>query len=242
MSLGTGNADSMTPAKITGLPANIKDVAAGYASFYYALTDDGELYGWGYRWLYLGLYDPNNGYAPQPTPKALKSALKLPQPVAQISADHMSTHVILTDGTLWGWGDDAMGEVGDGQELDYVHMYNCAWDYATNLWVYHPVQIAKDAGPFAKVWSNSAYDFYDYAMTVDGKLYSWGRNKTGILGNGVYPLAANGNLGTSSNMCATYPNSWDVTVPTLVDPLHVTPKGQNSPCCVANPTGQDCGG
>ena len=99
------------------------------------------------------------------------------------------------------------------------------------------MRIAPDVSNFVKIFAHSPYDFYDYAETADGKLYSWGRNKTGTLGNvRLYPLAANGDLaGTSSLMAADYPNSWDVTSPMQVDPLTATPMGVNSPYCVANP-------
>ena len=51
--------------------------------------------------------------------------------------------------------------------------------------------------------------FYSYAVTASGTLYSWGRNKTGILGNGVLPTGDAG----------TYPDSWNVPVATKVSPL-----------------------
>jgi alpha-tubulin suppressor-like RCC1 family protein len=151
----------------------------------------------------------------------------------------MTTHVILTDGSLWGWGDDAEGEVGDGHELDYS-LHNYSWDYSTNLWVDKPVRIVPGVSNFTRVFAHSPFDFYDYALTDDGHLYSWGRNKTGTLGNGVYPLAANGNGGKSSQMSAQYPNSWDVTTPTLVEPFTVMPEGANSPFCIAHPDAGDC--
>lgn len=237
----TGATDGYTPHKVVDLPSNVIDVVVGFASFAYALTADGDLYGWGYRGAYLGLGGTNN-YQPTPTPVPLKSVLNLPHPVVAIAADFMTTHVILSDGTLWGWGDDAMGEVGDGQELDFSKTATpYAWDWGSfELMVKTPVQIVPGVSNFVKVFANSAYDFYDYALTADGKLYSWGRNKTGTLGNGVYPLAANGNVGTSSNMAAQYPNSWDVPLATLVTPMTAQPKGVNSPYCVANPTANGC--
>jgi alpha-tubulin suppressor-like RCC1 family protein len=238
----TGATDGYTPRKVVDLPVDIVDVAVGYASFAYALTAAGQLYGWGYRGPYLGLGTDADEYVPTPTPIPLETVLDLPRPVVSVVADFMTTHVILDDGSLWGWGDDAQGEVGDGQELDFSKTATpYAWDFGSyELMVRKPVRIAPNVTDFVKVFANSAYDFYDYALTADGKLYSWGRNKTGTLGNGVYGLAANGNEGTSSQMEATYPNSWDVPLATLVSPFTVQAKGVNSPYCVANPTAPDC--
>jgi alpha-tubulin suppressor-like RCC1 family protein len=226
--------NSYTPHKVVDLPANIVDIAVGYSSFAYALTADGDLYGWGYRGAYLGLGTDSNNYQPTPTPIPLKTVLDLPHPVVSVVADMITTHVILSDGTLWGWGDSAQGEVGNGQELDFSQTATpYAWDYtAFQLMVRKPVQIVPGVSNFVKVFANSAYDFYDYALTADGKLYSWGRNKTGTLGNGVYPA--------SSNMAATYPNSWDVPLATEVSPFTAQPQAVTSPYCVANPGAKDC--
>jgi alpha-tubulin suppressor-like RCC1 family protein len=106
--------------------------------------------------------------------------------------------------------------------------------------VYAPVQIVPGVSNFSQIFANTAYDFYVYALTADGKLYSWGRNKTGTLGNGVYPMAADGNPGTASNISANHPNSWDVPTATLVTPFSTPARGELSPCCP--PGNADAGG
>jgi alpha-tubulin suppressor-like RCC1 family protein len=238
----TGATDGYTPRKVIDLPATIVDIAVGFGGFNYALTSGGELYGWGYRGGYLGLGSDAGAYFPTPTPIALKSVLNLPGKVAFVVCDFMTTHVILDDGSLWGWGDDAMGTVGDGHELDFSKTNPpYAWDFGTfELPVWKPVRIAPSVSNFVALFTHSPFLFYDYALTANGDLYSWGRNKTGVLGNGVYPEAANGNSGTSSDMSATYPNSWDVPLATLVTPFKTPAKGVNSPECVASPDAADC--
>jgi alpha-tubulin suppressor-like RCC1 family protein len=241
--LGTGDTNGTTPKKVLDLPPDVVDVVAGGSSFYWARTSKGELYGWGYRGAYLGLgKDPKDNYHPTPKPIPMNATLGFTRKVIALAADSLTTHVILDDGSLWGWGDAAMGGVGDGQELDFSKTpAPYAWDFgAFQLMVPKPVRIVPSVSNFVAVFGNSAYDFYGYAQTADGKLYSWGRNKTAVLGDGVYPLAAGGNLGVSSNMAATYPNSWDVPLATQVDPLTVKAKGVNSPYCVANPNAKDC--
>ena len=103
--------ENYTPTRVPNVPANITDIAVGYASFEYALTADGDLWGWGYRGGYLGL---GSGFVPTPEPIDLKSVLNLPGKVVAIAADMMTTHVILDDGSLWGWGDDATASSAPG--------------------------------------------------------------------------------------------------------------------------------
>jgi alpha-tubulin suppressor-like RCC1 family protein len=245
--VGMGNTAGYASAqKLATLPANVVDITVG-GNFAYALTGDGELYGWGYFGLNLGLgtWQASNPscYEPTLTPTLLTSApagqtpaLPLPAKVSKVVADAITTHVILTDGSLWGWGDDAQGEVGDGQQLDWWSTTEpFAWDWGQcELPVVKPVQIAKDVtSPWVVMWSNSPAVFYTFAMTADGTLYSWGRNKTGNLGNGV--------VAPNTHQAAQYPDSWNVLVPTAVLPLslkQVTPVG--SPYCTKFGDAGDC--
>ncbi|MBS1602623.1 MAG: hypothetical protein JST42_08135 [Bacteroidetes bacterium] len=232
--LGRTGVDFRRPAKIN-LPKPAKDIAgASYIS--YALGTDGKLYGWGYAGSYLGVgKDGYKGNTPVAVPRDLSNELRLPKPVMAVTTNSVSTHVILSDSTLWGWGDNATGCIGNGEELDYAnHMPPYAWDFGpAQLFVQKPVRIAPSVHNFTHVFGGSAYVFYTYAETADGRLFSWGRNKGGVLGNGV--------IGASPQIMSVYPNSWDIPLATEVDPFALKRHYiSTSPYCLLNPEGSPC--
>jgi len=225
----SGN-DYLTLHQLTTL-SGISQIAGG-GPYNYALKSNGTLYGWGYYGYYMGGTGGTN--SPLATPTDLTSRLNLPHPVRSIAVDFVCTHAILSDSTLWGWGDNAQGGIGIGTELNYATTTApYAWDYyPADLLQQSPVQVTtrKD---FVAIYTAQPFVMFDYAQTADGQLYSWGRNKGGVLGNGI--------VGCSSDVVAAYPNSWDVTTPTAVNPLSVTGTTVGAcPYCVAHPTTSPC--
>jgi alpha-tubulin suppressor-like RCC1 family protein len=234
--LGTSGADFRSPGRVI-LPQPAKDIAGGsYVS--YALGLNGKLYGWGYAGSYMGIgtggYQANTSVA---LPRDLSNDLNLPRPVVVVTTNSVSTHVILSDSTLWGWGDNATGCVGNGEELDYSnHIPPYAWDFGpAQLLVQKPIRLAPMVHNFTNVFGGNAYVFYTYAETATGQLYSWGRNKGGVLGNGV--------VGASSEIMSVYPTSWDVPAVTAIDPFALTSSVlSTSPYCLLHPEGSPCNG
>jgi len=242
--LGRTTGDGTAPGIVPGLPPNIADIAAG-DGFSYALTTDGQLYGWGSRGQFMGMMgNPATTDITIHTPTNLQSLLNLPYPVNVVAANDGTTHVILTDGSMWGWGDDAQGNVGDGQELDYSHLMPnnnvyYAWDFGHgDLLVRQPVPIATQVKNWKMIYTNMSAVYYIHAVTEDGYLYSWGRNKTPALMNGIVAAAPN-----AANIRAAWPNSWDVLVPMMVNPFEVPNNLSTevtSPYCLVNPTVAYC--
>ena len=217
------------------------------------MNRQGQLYGFGYHGELLG---QGSGTANQAmnlaTPKRIDVDLGLPMPAIRIAASSTAFFAILSDGSLWGWGDAAQGEVGHGQELDWAHAYGCvasgtcgvsnpgggggpyksSWGVG-EMPVTRAVRLLPAASRIVEVYTGNSAAFYVYAIDADDRLYSWGRNKTGNLGNGVYPATA--------TQAANLPNSWDVPLASRVDPFALrTWRCTTSPFCVANPADASC--
>ena len=83
----------------------------------------------------------------------------------QISAGGFHTMALKSDGSLWAWGPNSRGALGDGTTVDKLS----------------PVQITADTD-----WvSISAGGFHTMALKSDGSLWAWGANATGALGDGT---------------------------------------------------------
>tara|TARA_R110002050_G_scaffold3931_2_gene20070 strand:+ start:2769 stop:4154 length:1386 start_codon:yes stop_codon:yes gene_type:complete len=83
----------------------------------------------------------------------------------KISAEFDHTLAIKDDGTLWAWGYNQFGMLGDGTTVDK----------------YYPVQIGVDTD-----WQSiSAGSDHSMAIKTDGTLWAWGDNYYGTIGDGT---------------------------------------------------------
>jgi alpha-tubulin suppressor-like RCC1 family protein len=102
----------------------------------------------------------------------------LPEPVTQVAQGgsiwgNGQTLVILSDGSMWSWGDDAYYQLGNGR----------AGQEAS------PVQFHAPAGvTYQTLATGSATS---YAVTSTGQVYAWGVSFVGQIGNGTYHTAKN---------------------------------------------------
>ena len=124
-----------------------------------ALKTDNTLWTWGSN--NVGqLGDGTN--ADRNTPVKVGTATNWSQIAAGVSGEH--SLAIKSDGTLWTWGYNFYGQLGDGT--------------GTNRNV--PIQIG-----IATDWSQVAAGlFFSLALKTDGTLWAWGRNNSGQLGIG----------------------------------------------------------
>lgn len=154
---GAGGASSV-PALVSGLSGVvITDIAAGYAHAL-ALDEDGQIWAWGNNGagqLGNGTYSMYGEQAP-----VLLSSIS---GVADISAGTYHSVALKSDGTVWAWGSNSFGQVGDG---------------TTNMRT-TPVAVGTS---FGGVVSISAGGDHTLAVKGDGSLWGWGQNWYGQAG------------------------------------------------------------
>ncbi|MBI4945910.1 MAG: T9SS type A sorting domain-containing protein [Bacteroidetes bacterium] len=163
--LGDGTTtQSLTPVQVSGL-AGITAVGAG-GGFSVALKNDGTVWTWGYN----GDGNLGDGTATQHlTPvQVLAGASGCATYLCDIIAiDVMdrSVFAVRNDGTVWAWGWNGNGQLGDG----------------TTITKLTPVQVSGLAG----ITAVSAGSGFSVALKNDSTVWAWGGNIYGQLGDGT---------------------------------------------------------
>lgn len=147
----------------------------------------GNLWNWGSNvYGQLGDGTTNNRTAPNPLETA-PTGLSLPAFAFLVSSGIGSTAAILTDGSLWTWGYNRYGALGDGTTSDRSS----------------PVTVA--GGGTWKQVSMSKHPTVTYnncsAIKSDGTLWAWGNNNAGQIGNGTtsnYSSPVSTSIGTGN--------------------------------------------
>ena len=182
--LGTGDTTSHSvPVQVIGLTGvTATQVLTGYQSSF-ALASDGTVWAWGYNADgELGNGTNTNSTTPVHVcaPGATVPCTSFLNNVKAISTDHKFVLALKNDGTVWAWGDNAFGQLGNGA--------------ITNL--NKPVQVCAvgQTAPCTSFLSGitavAAGMGHSVALTSSSTLDVWGGNNEGELGNGTSDLGA----------------------------------------------------
>jgi alpha-tubulin suppressor-like RCC1 family protein len=175
---GSGNgAYPNHPVLASGVPlSHVVQVAAG-GLFSLALTDEGKVYGWGWNGdgqTGRGTMNTKEDYA---APVRLASDDSELTGVVAISAGYHHSLALTADGRVYAWGNNAYSELGQGVRHG----------------AYPRAVLVKDpagAGLFSNIAMVAAGGNHSYALDKNGKVWAWGLNNNGELGDGP-----NSNLG-----------------------------------------------
>ena len=144
-------------------------LTSGGSNFSLALKSDGTVRSWGSNTtgqLGDGFLDNTlDGTAVQVRSSAGTGFLT---GITAIAAGNTHSVALQSDGTVWTWGNNANGQIGDG----------------TNTTRLLPVQVS-GFGPGSGVVAVSAGNNHNLALKLDGSVWAWGGNVVGQLGDGT---------------------------------------------------------
>lgn len=144
-----------SPVKIMN---NVKSVSLG-AIHSAAMKDDGTVWMWGNNECYQITSNVKSDMSTTPVLIFNSDAN-----VKKIVSGYLNSAVIKKDGTLWAWGNNEYGQVGNGTCSSYVEK---------------PTKIASN------VVEATLYTGHAIAIKNDGYLYAWGNNDEGQVGDGT---------------------------------------------------------
>jgi alpha-tubulin suppressor-like RCC1 family protein len=155
--LGNGtNKSSFVPVQVKGLK-DVVAIAAG-SNHSLVLKKDGTVWAWGEVW--FDLLNENSRLVYSSVPVQIKG---LKDVVAIAAGEHHSLG-LKKDGTVWAWGDNFFGQLGNSPREKYSLV---------------PVQVKglKD------ILAIATGEWHSLAIKKDGTVWAWGENSTGQLGN-----------------------------------------------------------
>ena len=145
--------------------------SSDYFGNHYIVKDDGTLWDWGCDGS-LAMFTSCLEGSLNTNPTQLFSDMG--SDWKQVSSSGFATAAIKNDGTLWTWGNNLYGQLGDDSDIDRSS----------------PVQTAAGGSNWAQV---SCSKWNIAAVKTDGTLWIWGSNYTGVLANGETSM--NGDTG-----------------------------------------------
>lgn len=172
--LGDGTTtDRLTPVQVLGaagegLLTDVAQLSAGEAHTL-ALKEDGTVWGWGANWP-GALGDGTTTDRLTPVQVVGPDGDGFLTDVAQVSGGVWHSLAVKHDGTVWSWGNNYAGALGDGTTTSRLT----------------PTQVVGPDGTgfLTDIVQVSAGSSYSLALREDGTVHAWGDNWAGQLGDG----------------------------------------------------------
>ena len=168
--MGSGAQDNRSsPLQVLASGSGVISITAGQ-EFIFALKKDGSVWAWGYNSAdQLGPLTPERHTGrPQFSSRSPFQLLSARSGMTSIVAGRDFALALQADGSIWGWGSNERGQLGDGP--------------GRHQWP--PVQVqpqALDSGVIAL----AAGGWHALALQADGSVWAWGFNDSGQLGDGT---------------------------------------------------------
>jgi alpha-tubulin suppressor-like RCC1 family protein len=171
----TNNVGKVTSKSATLMVTpRVVQISAG-ASMASARKEDGSVWSWGYPGLQgdgVGANGNNSTSIYGKILRAVNTNGTAFNNVSTVVNGYSHTLAIKADGSLWSWGDNSNGELGNGKS---------ASGFPPQL---NPGAVLNANGtPFSDVASVSGGFHYTLAVKTDGSAWAWGRSVSGVLGN-----------------------------------------------------------
>lgn len=166
---GSKRAYSLTPVQVSNI-TDATEISTGDEYFSCALVSGGTVECWGYNdYGQLG----NGTTTDSSIPVTVYSSGMTPLAnVTQVSAGRYFACALISDGTVWCWGDGSYGELGNGSS-------------GSGAGSAYPVQVSGIDGTTVKATAISAAGTVSAcAVLSDHTVRCWGWNRSGELGNG----------------------------------------------------------
>jgi alpha-tubulin suppressor-like RCC1 family protein len=157
---GTAPMDHRTPVQVSNL-SGITAINSG-DDHSLALKNDGTVWAWGYN--EYGQLGDGTAHNSRPTPVQVLQNLS---GVTAVAGGGSHSLALKFDGTVWAWGYNFQGELGDG---------------SADIFRPTPMQVPNLSGVKAIVGGSG----HSLALRTDGTIQAWGWNIAGQLGDGTW--------------------------------------------------------